>query len=110
MSSFTCDHGESYALFGHGGGQALADQIGVPLLGQVPLEPSVSAGGDDGTPVALDGTGMAADVFRAIARRIVDDIAPPTNMAGCSARMLNLVSEALAAKDAAAAAAQSSDS
>ena len=98
MSAFTCDHGQSYALFGEGGGQALADQIGVPLLGQVPLEPAVSAGGDAGAPVALDGTGAAADVFRAIARRIVDDIAPPTNMAGCSARMLNLVNEALAAQ------------
>ena len=108
MSSFTCEHGQSYALFGEGGGQALADQIGVPLLGQVPLEPAVSAGGDAGAPVALNGTGAAADVFRGIATRIVDDIAPPTNMAGCSARMLNLVSEALAAKDAAAA--QSSES
>ncbi len=104
MSSFTCEHGQSYALFGEGGGRALADQIGVPLLGQVPLEASVSAGGDAGTPVSLDGVGAAADVFRSIARRIVDDIAPPTNMAGCSARMLNLVTEALAAKDAATAA------
>ncbi|MFZ4720475.1 MAG: P-loop NTPase [Ilumatobacteraceae bacterium] len=109
MSAFTCDHGESYALFGEGGGQSLADQIGVPLLGKVPLEPAVAAGGDAGAPVALDGTGAAADVFRAIARRIVDEIAPPTNMAGCSARMLGLVEQALAAKDAADAA-QSSES
>ena len=109
MSSFTCDHGESYALFGEGGGRALADQIGVPLLGQVPLEASVSAGGDAGTPVSLDGVGAAADVFRTIAKRIVDDVAPPTNMAGCSARMLNMVSAALAAKDAETAA-QSNES
>jgi ATP-binding protein involved in chromosome partitioning len=102
MSAFTCDHGETYALFGEGGGQALADQIGVPLLGHVPLEPAVAAGGDAGAPVSLEGTGAAADVFRTIARRIVDDIAPPTNMAGCSARMLNLVSAALDAKDVAA--------
>jgi ATP-binding protein involved in chromosome partitioning len=106
MSSFTCDHGETYALFGEGGGQALADQVGVPLLGRIPLEPAVSAGGDAGAPVALDGTGAAADEFRAIARRIIDDVAPPTNMAGCSARMLSLVEEALAAKDASAAAGQ----
>ncbi len=109
MSSFTCDHGQAYALFGEGGGQALADQIGVPLLGQVPLEPSVAAGGDAGTPVSLDGTGAAADVFRSIAGRIIDDIAPPTNMAGCSARMLGMVDAALAAKDAERAA-QSSES
>ena len=101
MSAFTCDHGHSYALFGEGGGQALARQIGAPLLGQVPLEPAVAAGGDAGAPVALDGQGAAAEVFRTIARSIVDDIAPPANNAGCSSRMLNLVNEALAAKDAA---------
>ena len=35
------DHGDSYPLFGVGGGQALADEIGVELLGQVPIEPTV---------------------------------------------------------------------
>lgn len=100
MSAFECEHGHRYALFGEGGGQALADQIGVPLLGQVPLEPSVAAGGDAGNPVALDGTGQAAEVFRSIAQRIVAEVAPPTNMAGCSARMLDLVNAALAASDA----------
>jgi ATP-binding protein involved in chromosome partitioning len=100
MSSFTCDHGESYPLFGVGGGQVLADEIGVPLLGQVPLEPSVGAGGDAGVPVAMAprGTpgsdGPAATVFHAIAQRIVDEVAPPVNMAGCSARMLAAVAAA----------------
>jgi ATP-binding protein involved in chromosome partitioning len=100
MSEFTCDHGESYALFGSGGGQALADEIGAPLLGQVPLEPAVAAGGDSGSPVSLDGVGAAADVFRSIAERIATDIAPAVNMAGCSARMLDMVSAALDAADA----------
>jgi ATP-binding protein involved in chromosome partitioning len=91
MSAFTCDHGESYALFGVGGGQALADAIGVPLLGQVPLEATVAAGGDAGEPVSLDGTGAAATEFRAIAERILDEIAPPNltgdvDMTGCTAR------------------------
>lgn len=99
MSAFTCQHGESYALFGEGGGQALAEQIGVPLLGQIPLEPTVAAGGDAGEPVALQGTGPAADQFRAIARMLVEEVAPPANMAGCSARMLNLVAAALDAAD-----------
>ena len=100
MSAFTCEHGESYALFGSGGGQALADEIGVPLLGRVPIESAVSAGGDAGAPVAIAGTGAAADEFRAIARRLIDDIAPPANMAGCSARMLQMVTAALDAKPA----------
>ena len=91
MSAVTCDHGESYALFGEGGGQALADAIGAPLLGKVPLEAAVAAGGDAGDPVSLGGTGAAAAEFRSIAERILADIAPPTpavdvDMAGCTAR------------------------
>ncbi|MBW3627597.1 MAG: Mrp/NBP35 family ATP-binding protein, partial [Actinobacteria bacterium] len=80
MSAFTCDHGQSYALFGTGGGEALASDIGVPLLGQVPLEPAVSTGGDTGAPVAL-GEGPAAEAFHAIAGRIVDEAIPPVDMA-----------------------------
>ena len=53
MSTFTCDHGTEYALFGSGGGRTLADEIGAELLGQVPIEPAVAAGGDSGEPVAL---------------------------------------------------------
>jgi ATP-binding protein involved in chromosome partitioning len=107
MSAFTCDHGERYALFGAGGGQALADSIGAPLLGQVPLEPGVAAGGDTGEPVALAGTGAAADAFRAIAQRILTEVAPPTpvdtvDMAGCSARLFDTVNAAFAALDDAA--------
>ncbi len=105
MSAFTCDHGESYALFGTGGGQSLADAIDAPLLGQVPLEASVAEGGDTGEPVALAGEGVAADAFRAIAERILTDIAPPADpdavdMAGCSARLFDTVNAAFAELDA----------
>jgi ATP-binding protein involved in chromosome partitioning len=100
MSAFECAHGESYALFGSGGGEQLASDAGVPLLGSVPLEPSVSAGGDDGEPVVL-GSGPAADAFRAIASRIVDEAVPLAAMAGCSARMLDAAVAALDSLDAA---------
>ncbi|HEU4841923.1 MAG TPA: hypothetical protein VFT09_10780, partial [Ilumatobacteraceae bacterium] len=78
----------------------LAAEIGVPLLGKVPLEPAVSAGGDAGRPVAL-GDGEAATAFRAIAAAIdvevprADPLAGP-DMAGCSARLLQAVEVALA--------------
>jgi ATP-binding protein involved in chromosome partitioning len=99
MSEFVCDHGEHYALFGSGGGAALAAEIDAPLLGQVPLETAVASGNDDGEPVALHGTGTAAAVFRDIAARIADDVAPPIHvdeidMAGCSARLLGAVEAA----------------
>ncbi len=89
MSAFTCDHGSTYALFGSGGGQRLADEVGVALLGTVPIEPAVSAGGDSGHPVVLGGHGPAAEAFVAIARKITDEIAPVVDRRGCSARLLD---------------------
>jgi ATP-binding protein involved in chromosome partitioning len=89
MSSFTCGHGEEYPLFGSGGGQALADEIGAPLLGSIPIESAVAAGGDAGEPVSLLGEGRAAEAFREIARTIVTDTVPPVQMAGCSARVFD---------------------
>ena len=97
MSSFTCEHGTNYALFGEGGGAALAGEIGAPLLASIPLEPSVAAGGDSGTPVAL-GDGPAADAFRALARRLVEEAPAAEAMAGCSARILERVEAALGPK------------
>ncbi len=99
MSTFTCEHGTSYALFGEGGGAELARDAGVPLLGQVPLEPAVASGGDTGEPVAL-GDGPAAEAFRAIAQVILTEAIPPAEMAGCSARMLEAAVAALDAQDA----------
>jgi ATP-binding protein involved in chromosome partitioning len=86
MSEFTCDHGESYALFGTGGGQALADEVGVELLGQIPIEPAVAAGGDNGEPLVLTSSSEAARVFSAIAARIIADTPEVEDMASCSAR------------------------
>ncbi len=99
MSSFTCDHGTSYRLFGEGGGEALATEAGVPLLATIPLEPSVAAGGDEGAPVALT-SGPAAEAFVALAERIVTETVPPVEMAGCSARLLDAAIAALDAADA----------
>jgi len=95
MSAFTCEHGETYAIFGEGGGRRLAEEVGVPLVGSVPLDGRVAAGGDAGTPVALDADSPLADVFAAIAERIATEISPLVEMAGCSARLLENVEAAL---------------
>ena len=97
MSDFICEHGTSYALFGSGGGSRLAADIGVPLIGQIPLHPSVSAGGDDGTPVALDVGSPLADAFDAIAESVITTIAPVVAMDGCSVRLLERVEAAVEA-------------
>ena len=97
MSHFTCEHGERYALFGEGGGEALAREIGAELLGRIPIEPEVAAGGDAGEPVALAGRTAAAEAFRDVAKRIISETVPVAEMAGCSARLLERVEVALGA-------------
>jgi ATP-binding protein involved in chromosome partitioning len=77
MSWFRGDDGTRYELFGAGGGQELADQLGVPLLGQVPLVPALREGGDDGRPIVVaHPDDEASKVFRAIADRLGTDLAP----------------------------------
>jgi len=98
MSDFTCEHGTTYALFGQGGGARLAAEIGVPLVGSVPLHPDMSTAGDAGDPVAL-GTGPLATAFDALATTIVEHIAPVVETAGCTARMLEKVELALEQRD-----------
>jgi ATP-binding protein involved in chromosome partitioning len=71
MSWFTGDDGTRYELFGAGGGEALAADLGVPLLGQVPLVSAVRLGGDEGRPVtAVDPQSETAQAFRAIAEKL----------------------------------------
>ena len=93
MSAFVTPDGQSWPLFGEGGGERLAKEIDSPLLGSIPLEPAVSAGGDSGDPVAVKGQGPAAEAFRSIVERLVTDVAPPVDMAGCSARGIGGLSE-----------------
>jgi ATP-binding protein involved in chromosome partitioning len=71
MSWFTGDDGKRYELFGAGGGATLAADLGVPLLGQVPLVNAVRLGGDEGHPVtAVDPESETALAFRAIADKL----------------------------------------
>jgi ATP-binding protein involved in chromosome partitioning len=102
MSVYVDDEGREHHLFGSGGGDRLADEAGIPLLGRIPIEAAVADGGDHGRPVAL-GEGPAAEAFRSIARVMIDEVVPPADLAGCSARLLGAVDAALAAADAAAA-------
>ena len=95
MSGFTCEHGVRYSLFGEGGGDRLASEIGVPLLGRIPLEASVSAGGDAGEP-ASRGEGPAAVAFAGLADAVLGAI-PIVEMKECTARLLDQVELALGA-------------
>jgi ATP-binding protein involved in chromosome partitioning len=77
MSWFTGDDAKRYELFGSGGGQELADDLGVPLLGQLPLIPALREGGDNGRPItAVEPDSEVAAAFRAIAERIAVEMKP----------------------------------
>ena len=99
MSAFTCEHGTSYALFGTGGGKALADEIGAELLGQVPIESAVAHAGDTGEPIVINGSGAAADAFNAIAQEIIANTISLSEMAGCSARNEDVVAVSVSRRD-----------
>ena len=99
MGAYVAPDGSHHELFGAGGGETLADQIGSPLLGSIPLDGAVAAAGDAGRPIAL-GDGPAADDYREIVERIVTEAAPPVDMAGCSARLLAAAEDALNAAEA----------
>jgi len=72
MSVFTTPAGERYALFGEGGGQSLADELEVPLIGKVPLTMPLRETSDAGTPlVEIDPDDPAAQAIRQAARGIV---------------------------------------
>ncbi len=102
MSAFTCEHGESYPLFGVGGGAALAAEIGAPLVAQIPLAPAVSTGGDEGRPLALSAPySPAGRAFNDLAALVVNELVPPVQMAGCTARIIDAVEASLAAADSA---------
>jgi ATP-binding protein involved in chromosome partitioning len=71
MSWFTGNDGTRYELFGAGGGETLAADLGVPLLGRVPLVQAVRQGGDDGHPIVVDAPDSeTAQAFIAIADRL----------------------------------------
>jgi ATP-binding protein involved in chromosome partitioning len=98
MAGFTADDGKTYAVFGSGGGQRLADEIGAPLICSIPIDPSVAAGGDRGAPVAAESTSPLQRVFAALAAKVRSEIAPIAEMESCSARMLDGIRAAVSAR------------
>jgi ATP-binding protein involved in chromosome partitioning len=76
MSYYICKHcGDREEIFGHGGGRKTAEMLGVPFLGEVPIDPKVVIGGDSGKPiVTAHPDSAAAKAFTEVARQIVDQI------------------------------------
>jgi ATP-binding protein involved in chromosome partitioning len=94
MHEFVAPDGSRHAIFGSGGGRRLAALTGAPLVGEVPIDGAVSEGGDNGRPVVLSHPDLpAARALTEVARRIVEELLPPVEMAGCTARIFDLVNK-----------------
>ncbi|MFM8001086.1 MAG: Mrp/NBP35 family ATP-binding protein [Actinomycetota bacterium] len=77
MSWFVGEDKQRYELFGTGGGQLLADELGVPLLAQIPLVEDLREGGDTGRPIAaVQPDSEVGTIFAQLARRIAEDMKP----------------------------------
>ena len=77
MSYFRGDDGKEYRIFGEGGGQSLAEKLDVPLLGQIPLEPSTRHFADAGAPIVLqDPDAEVSQAFVTTAKEIVNLVPP----------------------------------
>lgn len=75
MSWFTGDDGKRYELFGSGGGRLLADELGVPLLAQIPLITALREGGDNGRPIAaVAPQSEVGQIFFELANKVANDM------------------------------------
>jgi len=64
MSTFHCpDCGGEHPIFGSGGGRRFADEVELPFLGEVPIDPAIREGGDDGEPIVL-GEGETSEALQ----------------------------------------------
>jgi len=71
MSYFSCpDCGKNYDIFGSGGGQQLADEFHLPLLGKIPIDPVFRQGGDAGQPVVENPACTARRLFYNLAEKV----------------------------------------
>ena len=76
MSYFVCGHcNERTEIFGHGGGARMAEELGIPFLGEVPIDTRVRSGGDEGQPIVVaEPDAPAAQAFRGVAGRVAAQI------------------------------------
>ena len=77
MSYFRGDDGKEYKIFGEGGGSTLAERLGVPLLGQIPIDPSLREYADVGAPIVLQAPDTeVAQSLEASAKELVNLLPP----------------------------------
>jgi ATP-binding protein involved in chromosome partitioning len=79
MSYFVGEDGKRYDIFGHGGGQKLAAEMGVPFLGEIPIDPRVAACSDAGEPIVhRHADSPVAKTYLALATNVSQELAKGT--------------------------------
>jgi ATP-binding protein involved in chromosome partitioning len=63
-----------YYIFGKDGGKNLAKEMGIPLLGQIPIVMSIREGGDSGIPVAWEGDTVIGNAFAELAANVIQQL------------------------------------
>jgi ATP-binding protein involved in chromosome partitioning len=75
MSYFVCPHcGQREDIFGHGGAREAAHKLGLPFLGEIPLDPVIRVQSDKGRPTALDGDTANGKAFQQVAAALVEQV------------------------------------
>lgn len=100
MTAFVAPDGSRHEIFGAGGGRRLAKMTGAPLVAQIPIEPAVATTGDEGRPVVLAAPDTAAaQAFAQLADGLATELLAPIEMAGCTARIADLVAKATSTRE-----------
>ena len=76
MSYFIAPYtGNRYDIFGSGGGESLSKELETFFLGGIPIDPRIREGGDNGSPVALDGSTVIGEAFDKLAQNVAQQVA-----------------------------------
>jgi ATP-binding protein involved in chromosome partitioning len=93
MAGLACDCGLVHDVFGSGGGTELAQDLGVPLIASIPLDPEVVPGGDHGAPVVASATGSPAGIALREAAETLTRLLPPADLETCTGRIAKILIE-----------------
>jgi ATP-binding protein involved in chromosome partitioning len=93
MAGLACECGLVHDVFGTGGGTELAQDLGVPLIASIPLDPEVVPGGDHGAPVVASAAGSPAGIALREAAETLARLLPPADLETCTGRIAKILTE-----------------
>ena len=93
MSYFLDSQGTKQYLFGKDGGRKLAKRLATQLVGQIPMDETVSDSNSKGEPISINGDSEAAKELRTLAHKIVTEICPPVELSTCTFHMATLMAQ-----------------